>query len=232
MRHVKGDVVKGPGFLDDYAFLADAAIDLYEATGDAAYVAHARALADAIVARFRDDATDGDGGFFFTPSDGETLIHRAKDPYDHAIPSGASMACKSMLRLGALVGGDYAANATRELERLAPLAIENPFGLSQTICTLDRLVRGSVDVVVVGPRHTDATRALAAETMRAYLPNRTLACVDPSDAASVAACSALAEGKPAQATPVAYVCRGRTCSLPIASAPELRQALSANSQPG
>ncbi len=225
MRHVKGDVVKGPGFLDDYAFLADAAIDLYEATGEPAYVAHARALANAVVARFADTTPGGDGGFFFTPSDGETLIHRAKDPFDHAIPSGTSMACRAMLRLGTLVGGDYATIATRELERLAPVAVENPFGLSQTICTLDRLVRGSVDVVIVGPRDSDASRALAAEALRAYLPNRTIARVDPNDPASLEACRALADGKPAQSTPVAYVCRGRTCSLPIATPEELRRAV-------
>jgi len=222
MRHAKGDVVKGPGFLDDYAFLADAAIDLYEATGEPRYAARARELCDATIARFRDPS---DGAFFFSPSDGEKLIHRAKDPFDHAIPSGTSMACRAMLRLGALVGESYAAVATRELERLAPHAVENPFGLSQTICTLDRLVRGSVDVVIVGARDAEATRALAAEAMRAYLPNRTLARVDPHDAASVAACAALAADKAAKDTPVAYVCRGRTCSLPIATTAELRSAL-------
>jgi uncharacterized protein YyaL (SSP411 family) len=222
MRHAKGDVVKGPGFLDDYAFLAEAALDLYEATGEPRYATRARELADAIVAHFRDDA---DGAFFFSPSDGEALIHRAKDPFDHAIPSGTSAACRAMLRLGALVGGEYAAIGTRELERLAPLAVENPFGLSHTVGALDRLVRGSVDVVVVGARGDAAAGALAREASRAYLPNRTIARVDPSDASSLAACAALAEGKPARGTAVAYVCRGRTCSLPMATPEELRAAL-------
>ncbi len=34
LRLVKGEVVKGPGFLDDHAYLANAALDVYEVTGD------------------------------------------------------------------------------------------------------------------------------------------------------------------------------------------------------
>jgi uncharacterized protein YyaL (SSP411 family) len=220
MRLVKGDVVKGPGFLDDYAFLADAALDLYEATGEPAYVVDARALLDALLVRFHDDT-----GFFFAPSDGEALIHRAQDPYDHAIPSGASIASKALSRLGALVGGAYADVAERALVRLAPSAIENPFGMSQSICGLDRLVRGSVDVVVVGPRTSDATGALVAVAMRAYLPNRTVAWADPADAEALAVCAALAEGKPTTDLPSAFVCRDRACSLPITSPDALKSAL-------
>jgi uncharacterized protein YyaL (SSP411 family) len=220
MRLAKGSVVKGPGFLDDYALLADAALDLYEATGGAEYVVDARAIADAMLERFHDPS-----GFFFAPSDGETLIHRAKDPYDHAVPSGTSIACKALLRLGALVGGEYADVATRELERLAPNAVENPFGMSQSVCVLDRLVRGSVDVVVVGPRSSEATRALVAVAMRAYVPNRTIAWADPADAEALAVCAALAEGKPTTEVPSAFVCRGRSCSLPITSVDALRTAL-------
>jgi uncharacterized protein len=221
MRLAKGDVVKGPGFLDDYALLADAALDLYEATGVAEYVVDARAILDAMLVRFRDET-----GFFFAPSDGETLIHRAKDPYDHAVPSGTSIACKALLRLGALIGGPYADVATNELERLAPSAVENPFGMSQSVCVLDRLVRGSVDVVVVGPRTSEATRALVAAAMRAYLPNRTIAWVDPADPEALAVCSVLAEGKPTTEMPSAFVCRGRSCSLPMTGLAELIAALS------
>jgi uncharacterized protein YyaL (SSP411 family) len=222
MRLTKDGVVKGPGFLDDYAFLADSAIDLYEATFDPDYIASARAFADAIIARFWDK--EG-AGFFFTPDDGEKLIHRAKDPYDHAIPSGTSIACKALLRLGAIVGARYAELATKELERLAPLAVENPFGLSQSVATLDRLVRGSVDVVIVGAKGDARTNALARAAREAYVPRLNLALVDPKSRASREACAALADGKEAKDGPVAYVCRGRVCSLPIAEPKHLGDEL-------
>jgi hypothetical protein len=222
LRHFKDGAVKGPGFLDDHAYVADAAIDLYEATGEPAYIARARALVDTILARFAD--RDG-GGFFFVPDDGESLIVRAKDPFDHAIPSGTAVAIRALQRLGTLADATYAETAQRELSRMARAAVENPFGFGQTVCNLDREIRGSVDVVLVGARGDARTHALARTAFASYMPNRTLAWLDPHDDASRTACAALAEGKPAKDTPVAYVCRGRTCSLPVSSPDALEKLL-------
>jgi uncharacterized protein YyaL (SSP411 family) len=221
LRLVKGDVVKGPGFLDDHAYLANAALDSYEVTGDPSRIALARALADGMIDAFW---TEGEG-FFFTPKDGEALITRSKDPYDNAVPSGVSMACRALLRLGSLVDVKYMQIAERELLKLAPSAVANPFGFGQTLCELDRLVRGSVDVVLVGPRNDARTRALAEAVFARWLPNRTVAWLDASDPASRASCAALADGKPPREIPVAYVCRGRTCSVPVGTPSELTALL-------
>lgn len=214
-KHVDGKwLVKSPGFLDDHAYFANAALDLYEATADANYVQIARSVAAALLAAFWVERD----GFYFTPKDGESLITRSKDPYDQAVPSGVAMACRALLRLGAMVGGGYAAIAETELIRLAPEAVRNPFGYGQTLCELDRVVRGSVDVVIVGAVDDDRTKALIAATHSKWLPNRVLAY-------AAGGAPVLAEGKPAQATPVAYVCRGRTCSLPVATPEELLKLL-------
>src|SRR5580658_3002629 len=222
LRHCKGDVLRGPGFLDDHAFVGDAALDLYEATGEPGWASLARSLGESILVHFHDAA---DEGFFFTPDDGEAILVRAKDPYDHAVPSGASVACRLLLRLGTLVDPKYAEPATRAVEKLAGAALSNPMGMSLTVCLADRLVSGSVDVVLVGPRTDGRTQALARAVCGAHVADRVLAWADPSDSGAMAACQALAEGKVAHAEPVAYVCRGRTCSLPIADAGELRKAL-------
>jgi uncharacterized protein YyaL (SSP411 family) len=213
---------RGKGFLDDHAYVADAALDLYEATGDPHWVELARALAASILAHFHDPA---EGGFFFVPDDGETILVRPKDPYDHAVPSGASVASRVLLRLGSLVDPELAKPAERAVEQLASAAADNPSGMSNTVCLADRIVRGPVDVVLVGPRTSEATRALAREVFRAQLPERTVAWADPADPRSLEACRALAEGKPAQPTPAAYVCRGRTCSLPVSEPSELARLL-------
>ncbi|HEX8790870.1 MAG TPA: thioredoxin domain-containing protein [Polyangiaceae bacterium] len=217
LRLSKDGASKGNGFLDDHAYVADAALDLYDATGVARWVQLARWLAESILAHFQDEK---DGGFFFTPDDGESILVRAKDPYDHAVPGGATVACRALLRLGALVDERYGNVATRAIEKLAGAAAENPMGMSGTVCLVDRLVRGSVDVVLVG-----APGPLAREAMRAYLPDRVVAWVDPSDAASIEACRLLAEGKSAQPHPAAYVCRGRACSLPVQTPEELAKLL-------
>ena len=222
-RLEKDGARRGPGFLDDYAYLADAALDVWEATGDPAPAELAIRVGRAMVARFH-----GEGGrFFFTPDGGESLIVRASDSTDHAVPSGTAAACRALLRLGALQGEAVARPATEALEALAASALENPFAYGHAIGSLDRLRRGSVDVVIVGPRSDERASALAREAARAYLPNRTIARVDPADPRSRAVCTELAEGKPAgpDGAPRAYVCRGRACSAPVGSPAELAELL-------
>ena len=212
-RLLKGEIVKEPGFLDDHAYLVNAALDVYEAAGDPALAMLAREIAAVMVSRFHTE----ESGFFFTAEGGEQLVTRPQDAFDNAVPSGTAMACRALLRLGTLAEPPFGALAERELARLAPTALANPLGHAQLVCELDRLVRGSVDVVLVGPRDHATTRALAATVLARYLPNRTLAWVDPRDPRSVTAAASLAAGKsPApDGAPVAYVCRGRTCSLPV-----------------
>jgi len=222
LRMAKDLAVRGAGFLDDHAYVADAALDLYEATASARWVVLARSIADAMLAHFHDPDK---AAFFFVADDGEKLLVRSKDPHDHAVPSGAAVACRVLLRLAALVDSKYEAPAVRAVTQLAAAASENPFGMGTVVCLVDRLVRGSVDVALVGERGTEATGALAREVFRAYLPDRTVAWVDPSDPRSVDACRVLAEGKAPRGEPLAYVCQGRTCSLPIAQAEILRDAL-------
>ncbi|MCL2450842.1 MAG: thioredoxin domain-containing protein, partial [Polyangiaceae bacterium] len=222
LRHCKDGVARGAGFLDDHAFVADAAIDLYESTADPSWVHLARRLAEAIRSHFYDMESDS---FFFTPDDGEAILVRPRDPFDHAVPSGPAIAARVFMRLGGLVDVKLAELGARAVERLAGAALDNPLGMSVTVALADRLVRGSVDVVLIGPPASPATTALAAEAHRAYLPDRVVAWADPADPRALEACSLLAEGKAVQPEPVAYVCRGRTCSLPIAAAAPLRAAL-------
>jgi uncharacterized protein YyaL (SSP411 family) len=224
LRHSKDGVARGPGFLDDHAFVADAALDLYEATAEPSWVHLALRVAEAILSHFQDPS---DGGFFFTPDDGEGILVRPKDSFDHAVPSGAAIAAKVLLRLGALRDAKYAEAGARAVERLASAAAENPLAMSVTVALVDRLVRGSVDVVLVGPRTSHSTLALGREAHRTYVPDRVLAWADPADPRALEACALAWDGKAAQPEPVAYVCRGRTCSLPIGDPVALAAALRA-----
>ncbi|MEZ4293757.1 MAG: thioredoxin domain-containing protein [Polyangiaceae bacterium] len=223
-RFVMGDTAKGQiGFLDDQSYTACAALDLYEATGDPRYIGVARAITDAVIAHHRDPV---DGGFYFTPDDGERLLTRTKDAFDQAIPSGLSMAALACVRLGELVGEPYAQVGEAQVKRLAAAALDNPFAFGKLAGVVDRLVRGSVDVVVVGPRDHLATRALTDAAFAEYLPDRNIVVVDPNDPASLAAAPLLAADKPARgASPTAYVCRGRTCSAPVTTPSDLTALL-------
>ena len=210
--------VSGPGYLDDHANLGLAALDLHEATGEAPYLETARAIADEILASFVDET---DGALCFTPSYGEALLCRTKDPYDAATASGAAMGAVLLLRLGARAGDPYATAAAKVLAPLSAAAVENPFGLGQTLLGLDILVRGTVDIVLVGSLAENAD--LRAAALAAYVPHRVIVSLDPNDPSSVAAAGALGQGK--SGAGVAFVCRGQTCSLPVSSPAELTRLL-------
>jgi uncharacterized protein YyaL (SSP411 family) len=212
-----------PGFLDDQAYFGNAALDLYEATGDPRYASIAKAIAKAMVEYHQDSV---DGAFYFAPSDGEALIARTKDAFDQAIPSAAAMAAILCLRVGGVIDASFAGHGERQLLALANAAPDNPLGMSTAVLGLDRLVRGSVDVVLVGPRSSEATRALADVAFRAYLPTKSLVYLDPADPATTAIAPLLAEGKTGrEGKAVAYVCRGRACSLPVSEPDELAKLL-------
>lgn len=139
------------------------------------------------------------------------------------------MAAILCMRLGELAGGIYAEAAERELAPLEGSAVDNPFGMGQTVNALDRLARGATSVVIVGERGSEPARALLRAAYGAYLPNRSLLLVDPADPKTAEAAPLLAEGKAGSpGTAVAYVCRDRACSAPLRSADELSAALRSN----
>ncbi len=213
-----------PGFLDDQAYLGNAALDLFEATGEPRYAATARAICAAMVEHHWDR---GEGGFWFSPDDGDALITRTKDAYDQAIPSAAAMAALLCLRVGTTSDEALFAPGEKQLTLLAGAAMETAMGMSQTLLVLDRLVRSSTDVVLVGPIDSPATRALADVAFRKYIPNRSVIHVDPARPDSLAAAPIPTAGKLGDAgATVAYVCRGRACSAPVRDAAALEALLS------
>ena len=215
-----------PGFLDDQAYLGNAALDLFEATGEPRFAASARAICAAMIEHHWDR---GEGGFWFSPDDGDTLISRTKDAYDQAIPSATAMAALLCLRVGTMTDEALFAPGEKQLTLLAGAAMETAMGMSQTLLALDRLARGSTDVVLVGPIDSVATRALADAAFHAFIPNRTVIHVDPSRADSLAAAPIAAAGKVgAPGETLAYVCRGRACSAPVRDVAALAALLSDN----
>ena len=102
-------------YLDDYAFLADALLDLHEATGRKRWLKEADSLTQLLLKHFHDPA---DGGFFFTSGDHENLLARTKDPMDRAIPAGNAVAAGALVRLAGQTGRtEPLAAAGRVLER-------------------------------------------------------------------------------------------------------------------
>jgi len=125
-----------PGYLDDYANFSDGLLDLYQATGDNEWLDAARALADDMIERFRDERS---GGFFFVSTDGvkgdpSISLFRLKDPYDRAVPSGNGVAARVLLRLAEFTGNKaYLAEAESLLRAFRIYLEDAPRGTESLI---------------------------------------------------------------------------------------------------
>jgi uncharacterized protein len=223
-RSYKDGVARFNAYLEDYALLAEALLDLYTATLDAAWLERARTLADAILERFLDRDK---GGFFFTSDDHEALITRSKAVFDGSTPSGNSAAVMALLRLHALTGDErYRIEAERTLRLLRELIEKQPFGFSHMLEAADLYLRGPAEVVLVGRRDAADFREWIERLGLIYAPNLALFTVDPESApAGGFLPEQVRERRQADGRLTAYVCRERVCSTPITAFRELAAEL-------
>jgi uncharacterized protein len=117
-------------YLDDYAFLLDALIECLQASYRAVDLGFAEDLAEALLENFESE----NGGFYFTSHSHETLIHRPKQGYDNATPSGNGIATVSLQKLGHILGESrYLQAAERTLKAFDSPIANNPAACA-TLC--------------------------------------------------------------------------------------------------
>jgi uncharacterized protein len=222
-RSYKDGIARFNAYLEDYALMAGAMIDTYEASLDPRYLEHARVLADVILERFIDAEK---GGFYFTSDDHEELITRAKAAFDGSTPSGNSAAVMALIRLHAYTGDErYATEAARTLKLFADLIMKQPFGFAHMLEAADLYFRGPIEIVLVGDRASDEFRDWIERTGLIYLPNRALFAAEPNGA-DTGFIPEQARGKPQiDGKLTAYVCRERTCSPPMTTFDAMTAAL-------
>jgi len=204
-------------YLDDYAFLLDALLELLQTRWRSRDISVAQALAEVLLNRFEDPVA---GGFFFTAQDHETLIHRSKTFGDDSVPSGNAIAASALIRLGYLLGEVRYLNAAeralraawRHLEEYPQAHMSYLNALEDHLATMQILIiRGHASEA---QRWTDQLKGL-------YSPLRMMFTI-PDDAANLPAALA---AKSAQQGPVAYLCTGMTCSAPMHSLEEVSRHL-------
>lgn len=215
-----------PGVLEDYAFLANAALDAWEATGEMRYFETAQSIANAMISRFYD--REGEGAFFdieHDPSAIGVLGTRRKPLQDAPTPSGNSVAAQVLLRLSALTNeGEYAALAQATLEAFA--GVVEHFGLYAASygLALRMAVEGTVQVCVMGEGSLADDLALAAGAR--FLVNKRVVRLRSLDALPPALAETLPHVQGAEQG-VAIVCRGTRCLPPAHSVEALLAALEA-----
>ena len=223
LRSYRQGQAKLPGFLEDYAFVADGLLALYEATFERQWLDAAAQLTDAMIALFWDES---ESCFYDTGRDHEELVVRPRDVFDNAQPCGGSVAADVLLRLAVITGNaDYAAKAAAPLRSLAELMGRAPAGTGRWLAALDFYLSSPKEVAIVGPPDHPATAALLREVNRRYLPNRVLAGADGETAAAASGLPLLEGRGMLDGQPTAYVCENYACQLPVTDAADLAAQL-------
>jgi hypothetical protein len=203
-----------PGFLDDYAFLIAALLDLYQADFDPRHIGMALRLVDKMRELFQDPAA---GDFFSTAAGDSNLVLRMKDDYDGAEPSGNSVALLDLLRLAHITDrADLRDAAEKTLRALGPKMSSQPVAVPQMLVAFDYWQAKRREVVIAGDRNSDQTQAFLRAFYGRFLPHSILMLIDSDQtrrdlAQFFPAAEAMIE---VGGQPTAYVCENYACRLP------------------
>ena len=208
-RHRDGESAI-PGFLDDYAFLAQAFLDLYETNFDLAHLDTAIALTERMLALFE----DRENGAFYSTAEGDPeLVLRIKDDYDGAEPAGNSVAVLNLLRLSRITRRkDFTESADRALQALASRIKSQPIAVPQLLVALMFHQAPPLQIIFAGERNS----ALLRTARDRFLPNAVVLLADSEEARKrLSAYAPEVEGmRPMGGQTAAYVCRDYACDLP------------------
>ncbi|MEE8475394.1 MAG: thioredoxin domain-containing protein [Myxococcota bacterium] len=209
-----------PAFLDDLAAMLEACLDLYRAGAGDRFLTSATQLANDIARRFFDD-TESD--LFFTPIDGEPLVHRPRSDGDGATPDSTGLAVLGLLRMATLAGReDLRQLVDRVIRTHARMLERAPEGLPTLARAALAADWGISVAVVVGNPDDATTHALADRARRVLLPEDCVLVVAPGAQLPEGVDPSWLTGRGAvKSRATAYVCRGVTCSLPAFTPDEL-----------
>ena len=209
--------------LDDYVFLADGLIELFEADFDHRWLDQAAALHKTVEQRFLAPA----GHYHFTDGSDDSLPVRRVRTGDDVVPAGNSVAALNLLRLADLRLDPEATRRARAILAATPRDVQPyPDAFPVLLMALDYASDRSKEVAIVGDPGNPATRALVAAVRGGFNPNLVLAAGLPdADAVPLLAGKVLRNGQP-----TAYVCESQVCRAPT-SEPHVAAELARVLQP-
>ena len=213
LRTYRNGEAKLLAYLEDYSFVADGLLALYEATFQPRWLEEAVKLADSMIDLFWDDDV---GGFYDTGKDHEDLVVRPRDTFDNAQPCGGSVAAEVLLRLAVITGNDdYSAKAAAPLRALQQLMSRSPMGAGQWLGALDFYLSQPKEIAIIGPRDDPSTGELLNAVFGRFLPNKVVVGAESPQPAAVAGNPLLESREMTGGKPTAYVCQNYVCQLPV-----------------
>lgn len=217
-------VARHEGTLEDYAFVIQGLLDLFEATSDPVWLGEAIQLQEILDAHFWDETL---GGYGMTADFAETLLTRQRPVIDGAEPSGNGVAACNLVRLHALTDEPkYRARTQQLCSAFAQLMIDHGISVPQLLVATHRAHAPLTQIVIVVPhQHAEAAPLLAAVQKATGIHHGVLV-LTPQEIPAVSTRVAwLAEKMVLANKPTVYVCRGGVCSVPLHTPEELQRLL-------
>ena len=214
--------------LDDYTFLIQGLLELYETTFDVDYLKSALKLNEYLLRHFWDDKN---GGFFFASDVSEDLFIRQKEIYDGAVPSGNSIAMLNLLRLGRITADlNFEQKASGLSRAFSANVRKSPSAYTQLMVAVDFAVGPSYELVIAGdPQAVDTEKMLQA-IRRKFIPNKIVIFLPTgSDLSGISGISPFTKHQSTiDGKTTAYVCVDYKCKLPTTNINRMLSSLASS----
>ena len=208
LRSYKNNQAKIDGFMEDYAFVIEAFIQLFEATGIKQWLDEAFRLTEITLSDFYDEQQSI---FYFTSKNQKDLISRTIEVHDNVIPASNSVMAKNLFRLSYLLEKpEYLKISHKMLETVSQNIIEYPSGYSNWTQLMLNLINDHFEVAIVGSKAVE----LLSKLQKRYLPQ-------------VIFCAGTAENnlpllkdRHVPGKTLIYICQNNSCQLPVETVDE------------
>jgi uncharacterized protein len=212
------------GFAEDYAFLIQGLLDLYEADFDVRWLQWAGELQVQMNALFADPK----GGYFSTEEGAMDILFRMKEDHDGAEPSANSVAAMNLARLARIFDQKEFQHAAARILGAFHASLERmPAALPQMLAALDATVTEPVQILLAGQRDQAEMVELLRVIRKRYLPNKVVLLADGGGGQNWLSqhIEAVRLMAPVKGQPTAYVCRNFACELPVTEAEHFAELL-------
>ncbi|WP_323678921.1 thioredoxin domain-containing protein [Exiguobacterium indicum] len=212
--HYRDGQATGHGFLDDYAYLIDAHLELFQSTRRALHLKEALAFADVLQDQFQ----TADGYFYLTSSRSDELLVRPLDLYDGVTPAGNSVALNAFFTLSRLTGRlVYQESAERALAALVEEVEQQPTGFASLVSTFTYRQMEPKELIILIPEESEIPIEIN-QLQQMRLPEVALLIGTKRDLLPLVP---LLADYPEPNVPTAYLCHDFSCERPTTNLTEL-----------
>ncbi len=218
-RTFKNDVPKFNGYLDDYAYLINSLIDVFEITSNAYFLEMAQKIANYMIEHFWND---DEKSFFFTADNHESLIVRPKNYYDLSVPSGNSVASHALLKLYHLTSDEnFLKISEKILESNSTSAAENPFAFGYLLNVMNLYLNSPTEITIVNTENSKIVDSL----YKKFIPEGMIISINDNENMKSLLKYPFFEGKEFSDKTSVTICKNFSCSLPMFELEKIEELL-------